>query len=131
MYETYQVGEVVAALSCHEAMREAKADDILHVGVQARRVGLEHNVDQGRQEVVGIGWLTVGGRERLEHVLAALGHAHQLVLRGAFGVHLDNGCYSGKKGVAHDGALHVRERYAEHLRGDPVQRTAKKQNNRK
>jgi len=71
---------------------KAEADHVLHVGVQARRVGLQDHVDEAGQEVVGVGRLAVGRGQRLEDVLAALGDARQLVLRRAFGVHLDDGC---------------------------------------
>lgn len=36
----HQIGEVVATLSCHQAVREAEADHILHVGVKPGWVGL-------------------------------------------------------------------------------------------
>lgn len=89
---TYQVGEVVAGLSCHETVREPKANHVLHVGVQAGRVGLEHNINQAGQEVIGIGRLTAGHSERLENVLTAFGHACKFVLRGSFGIHFNYGC---------------------------------------
>ena len=72
-------------------MRQPEADDVLHVGVKSGRVSLQHHVDQTRQKVVSIGRLAVGAGESLEDVLAALGHAQQLVLRRSLGIHLNYG----------------------------------------
>lgn len=89
---TYQVGEVVAGLSCHETVREPKANHVLHVGVQAGRIGFEQHIDQAGQEVISISGLTAGHSERLKDVLTAFGYACKFVLRGSFGIHFNYGC---------------------------------------
>lgn len=82
---SHQIGEVVAKLSCHEAVREAQVDHILHVRVKPGWV------NQARQEVVSICWLTIGGGESLEDILTALPYACKLVLLCSLGIHLNNG----------------------------------------
>lgn len=77
----YQVSEVIAVLSGHEPAGIAKPSDILDVGLQAGRVGLQDDVDKGGQEVVRRGWLVLGGPDGGEDVLAAAGDAGQLVPR--------------------------------------------------
>lgn len=50
---TYQVSEVIAIFPSHEPAGVAEAGDILDVGLQARWVALQDNVNEGGQEVVG------------------------------------------------------------------------------
>ena len=87
-----QISEVVAGLSAPEAVRQAEADDVLHVGVQAGRIGTQHHVDQSGQEVVCARWLAAGRGQHLEDVLAAPGDTGELVLRRALGVHFNDCC---------------------------------------
>lgn len=92
MLETYQVCEVVAALPCHQAVRQAEADDVVDVGVQTGRVGPQDYVNQTGQEVVCVCRLPVLRGERLKNMLTALRQTGQFILRCAFGVHLNDGC---------------------------------------
>jgi len=49
---TDQVGEVVSILSGHQPAGVTEAGDVLDVGLEARRVGFEHDVDERGQKVV-------------------------------------------------------------------------------
>lgn len=88
---THQVCEIVAAFSSHETVREAKTNHVLHVGVEAGRIGFQQHVHQARQEVISVRRLIVGGGERFKDVLTAFGHTGKLVLWSSLGVHFYNG----------------------------------------
>lgn len=94
---THQVGEIISILPSHEPAGVAEASDVLDVGLQAWGVPLEHDVDQGGQEIISRGWLILGDLDGIEDVLAAFGDAGQLVPRDALGVHLNDVC-KGKNG---------------------------------
>lgn len=42
---TYQICKIVATLSCHQTVREAETDHILHIGMEARGVGFQHHIN--------------------------------------------------------------------------------------
>lgn len=91
-WRTDQIGKVVACLAAPDAVRQAETDDVLHVGVQARRVGTQHHIDQGWQEVVCTCWLAAGWGQHLEDILAASRDTGQLVLRCTLRIHFNDGC---------------------------------------
>lgn len=72
-------------------MRQTEADNVVYVGVQTRRVGSQHHVNQSGQEVVCVRRLPVLRGERLKNMLAALGQTDQFILRRTLGVHLNDG----------------------------------------
>lgn len=77
---THQVGEVVRLLSSHQPAGVAIASDVLDVGLKPRRVGLEHNVNERREEVVSRGGLVFGALDGAEDVLTAAFDASKFVL---------------------------------------------------
>lgn len=87
---SHQIGEVVPVLSGHEPAGDAEAGDVLDVGLQPRRVGLQHDVDERRQEVVCRRGLFLAHLDGVEDVLAAPGDARQLVLGYAPGIHFNH-----------------------------------------
>lgn len=149
----HQVSEVVSILSGHESAGVAEASDVLDVGLQSRRVRLQHDVDERGEEVVRWRRLSRAGFDGVEDVLAAAGDARQLVFGHALRVHLDHiwsraeiwwvkrligkiqrglkttpvrarlTCDGFDDSVGHLGDLLV-HRNAQHLNGDPVQRSA-------
>lgn len=92
---THQVGEVVRLLASHQPAGITEASDVLDVGLKPRRVGLEHNVNKRRQEVVGRGGLIFGAPDGAEDVLTAAFDASKLVLRHLLRVHFND--VSGKE----------------------------------
>lgn len=87
---THQVGEVISVLAGHQPAGVAEARDVLDVGLQARRVGLQHDVDERRQEVVGRRRLVLGDPNGAEDVFAAACDAAQFVSGNPLRVHLDD-----------------------------------------
>jgi len=69
--KAYQVGEYVSGLAFHQPAGTGEARDELHVGLQQGRVGLQHDVDQRRKEVISTCWPIFGLLDDLEDVLAA------------------------------------------------------------
>lgn len=98
---THQIGKVVSILSRHEPRRVAEACDVLDVGLQSGRIGLQHNIDEGRQEVICRGWFILSDPDGVEDMLTAAGDASQLVPRHTLGIHL-NDIYSRKETVLSD-----------------------------
>lgn len=86
--DRYQVSEVVSVLSSHEPAGVAEAGDVLDVGLQSRRVGLQDDVDEGGQEVISRCCLLLGGLDGIEDVLTAACDADQLVPGHTLRVHL-------------------------------------------
>jgi len=76
----HQIREVVAILSGHQSARVAEAGDVLDVGLQARRVCFQHNVDERREEVICRCSLFFADIDGVEDVLAATSDARQLLL---------------------------------------------------
>lgn len=93
---THQVGEIISILPSHQPAGVAEASDVLDVGLQAWGVPLEHDVNQGGQEIISWGWLILGDFDGIEDVLAAFGDAGQFIPRDTLGVHLDD-IWEGKK----------------------------------
>ena len=87
-YRAHQVREVVPCLPTHESTGVGEARDVLDVGLQERRVCLQHHEDEGRQELVSAGGGPFGLLEDGEDVFAAAHDAGQLVLSGSLAVHL-------------------------------------------
>lgn len=87
---SHQIGEVVAVLSGHQPAGDTEAGDVLDVGLQPRRVGLQHDVDERRQKVVRRRRLFLADFDGVEDVLAAPGDARQLVLGHAPGIHFNH-----------------------------------------
>lgn len=87
---THQVGEVVCLLASHQPAGITEASDVLDVGLKPRRVGLEHNVNKCRQEVVGWGGLIFSAPDGAEDVLTAAFDASKLVLRHLLWVHFND-----------------------------------------
>lgn len=77
----HQVGEIVPVLSAHQAARVAEACDVLDVGLQAGWVGLQHNVNERWEEIVGRCRLFLRHLDGIEDVFATAGDAGQLVSR--------------------------------------------------
>ena len=75
MGKAYQVGEDVSSLALHQPAGTGEACNELHVGLQQGRVGLQHDVDQRRQEVISTCWPIFGLLDDLEDVLAASHYA--------------------------------------------------------
>lgn len=94
--ETHQVSEVVAILAGHQPAGVAEARDVLDVGLQARGVGFEHDVNERRKEVIGRRRLVPGDANSAEDVLAAASDAAQLVPGDPLGVHLNDVCERDK-----------------------------------
>lgn len=92
MSATYQICEIVATFSCHETVRETKADHVLHVGMKTRGISFQNHINEAREKVVCIRWLSVRGGKCFKDVLAAFGHTYEFVLRRSFGIHLNYGC---------------------------------------
>lgn len=87
---THQVGKIISILPSHQPAGVAEASDVLDVGLQAWGVPLQHDVNQGGQEIISRGWLIFGDFDGIEDVLAAFGDAGQLIPRDTLGVHLDD-----------------------------------------
>lgn len=86
---SHQIGEIVTVLAGHEPARVAKASNVLDVGLQPWRVCFQHNVDEGREEVIGRRSLFLADFDGVEDVLAAASDARQLFLGHAFRIHLN------------------------------------------
>lgn len=89
--DTYQICKIVATFSRHQTVRETKADHVLHIGMETRGISFQSHINEAREEVVCIGWLSVWGGKCFEDVLAAFGHTYEFVLRRSFGIHLTYG----------------------------------------
>lgn len=87
---THQVSEVVRLLSGHQPAGVAVASDVLDVGLEPGRVGLQHDVDERRQEVVRRGGLVFGAADGAEDVLTAAFDASQFVLWNLLRVHFND-----------------------------------------
>lgn len=77
----HQVGKVVPILSAHQSAWVAEACNVLNVGLQTWRVGLQHDVDECGEEIISRRWLLFGHLDSVEDVFAAAGDAGQLVSR--------------------------------------------------
>lgn len=87
---SHQIGEIVTVLAGHEPARVAKASNVLDVGLQPWRVCFQHNVDEGREEVIGRRSLFLADFDGVENVLAAASDARQLFLGHALRIHLNH-----------------------------------------
>lgn len=89
---SHQVSEVVSILSGHQPAGVAEASDVLDVGLKPRRVCLQYNVNECRQEVVSRGRLILGDLDSAEDVFAAACDARKFVPGNPLGVHLNDIC---------------------------------------
>lgn len=87
---SHQISEIVAVLAGHEPARVAETSDVLDVGLQPGRVCFQHNVDEGREEVVSRRSLLLADFDGVEDVLAAASDARQLFLGHALGIHFNH-----------------------------------------
>ena len=88
--ESYKVGEEVSGLSHAQLVLVAEPGDEVDVGLDARRVGLQADIDEAGEELVGGRGVLVGRLEHLEDLLAGQHQAVHLVLRSHLAVHAED-----------------------------------------
>lgn len=66
-----QVGEVVSILSGHQPAGVAEPGDVLDVGLESRRISLQHDVNERGEEVVRGRRLVLGDPDSAEDVFTA------------------------------------------------------------
>jgi len=90
---SHQIREIIARLARHQLVRQGEPRDETQVGLQQRRVDLDHGVDERWQEIVGTGRLALfGNSQRVQQRFAAAHNARQFLVTTLFTVHVDHFC---------------------------------------